>query len=185
MGKKTIGILVGSLRRDSFCKKVGRYLSGLLEGQFEVKFLNIANLAMYNQDLDDDNNTPPEWRQFREDVKALDAVLFITPEYNRSIPAVLKNALDIASRPYGKSAWGGKPGAVVSVSPGNIGGFGANHHLRQTAGCLNIHLMGQPEAYIGGIVRSVDENGVTDKGVQDFLGQFAKAFSEWVNRLTS
>jgi len=184
MSKKTIGILVGSLRRDSFCKKVGRYLSSLLEDQFEVKFLNIANLAMYNQDLDDDNNVPPEWVQFRQEVKALDAVLFITPEYNRSIPAALKNALDIASRPYKGNVWSGKPGAVVSVSPGNIGGFGANHHLRQTAACLNINLMQQPEAYIGGIVRAVDAATVTDKGVQDFLGQFAGAFAVWVNRLT-
>ena len=182
MGKKTIGILVGSLRRDSFCKKVAQYLSGMLEERFDVKFMNIANLAIYNQDLDDDNNVPLEWRQFREEVKALDAVLFVTPEYNRSVSAVLKNALDVASRPYGKNAWSGKPGAVVSVSPGTIGGFGANQHLRQTATCLNIYLMQQPEAYIGGIVRAVDANTVTDKGVQDFLGQFADAFAGWVNR---
>jgi len=185
MGKQTIGILIGSLRRDSFCKKVGRYLSGLLEGQFEVKFINIANLAMYNQDFDDDKNVPPEWVQFRQEVKALDAVLFITPEYNRSISAVLKNALDIASRPYKQNVWSGKPGAIVSVSPGNIGGFGANHHLRQTAACLNIHLMQQPEAYIGGIVRSVDAETVTDKALQDFFRQFADAFAEWINRFTA
>jgi len=183
MSKKTIGIFVGSLRRDSFCKKVAQYLSGLLEEKYTVKFVNIANLAIYNQDLDDDNNVPQEWQQFRAEVKALDAVLFVTPEYNRSLSAVLKNALDVASRPYGKNVWSGKPGAVVSVSPGNIGGFGANHHLRQIAGCLNICMMQQPDAYIGGIIRSVDANGVTDKSLQDFLAQFAGAFAGWINKL--
>ena len=185
MGNKSVGILVGSLRRDSFSKKVAQYLSGLMEGQFDVKLLNISNLAMYNQDLDNEKDMPDEWRQLRQEVKALDAVLFVTPEYNRSMPAVLKNALDVASRPYGASAWSGKPGAVVSVSPGNIGGFGANHHLRQTAGCLNIYLMPQPEAYIGGIAGAVDGNGVSGKSVQDFLKQFAGAFTAWVNRFAA
>ncbi|MCL2790000.1 MAG: NAD(P)H-dependent oxidoreductase [Desulfobulbus sp.] len=185
MSKKTIGILVGSLRRDSFNRKVAQYLSGLLEEQFDVKFLDIANLAMYNQDLDNESDAPQEWRQFRHEVKALDAVLFATPEYNRSMPAALKNALDVASRPYTDNAWSGKPGAVVSVSPGKTGAFGANHHLRQTATCLNIYLMQQPEAYIGGIASAVDANGVSDKGVQDFLTRFAAAFAVWVNRFTT
>ncbi|MCL2772092.1 MAG: NAD(P)H-dependent oxidoreductase [Oscillospiraceae bacterium] len=184
MIRKTIGVLVGSMRRDSFSKKVAQYLSDLLEIQFDVKFLDISSLAMYNQDLDNNSNIPPEWQQLRQEVKAVDAVLFVTPEYNRSMPAVLKNALDIASRPYGANAWNGKPGAVVSVSPGNIGAFGANHHLRQTAACLNINMMQQPEAYIGGIVNAVNADGVSDKRAQDFLRQFADAFAEWVNKLT-
>jgi len=109
-------------------------------------------------------------------------VLFVTPEYNRSIPAVLKNALDIASRPYGKNAWQGKPGAIVSVSPGQFGGFGANSHLRQTTVFLNIYMMGQPEAYIGNVADVTDSTGVTDESTKEFLLTFANAFTEWVNK---
>jgi len=139
---------------------------------------------MYNEDIDQDNG-PEEWRLFREEVKALDAVLFVTPEYNRSVPAVLKNALDIASRPMAASSWTGKPGGIVSVSPGKIGGFGASNHLRQIATSLNIYMMQQPEAYIGGIADAVDANGVTDKGFQDFLRKYAMAFADWVNKFIS
>jgi len=184
MSKKTIGILVGSLRRDSFSKKVARYIAGLLEEQFEVKFLDIGSLALYNQDLDNENDLPQEWLRLRQEVRALDAVLFVTPEYNRSMPAVLKNALDIASRPMTDSAWKGKPGAVVGVSPGKIGAFGACSHLRQTASCLNILMMAQPETYLGEITGSVDENGVTGETVQGILRKFADAYAVWVNRLT-
>jgi len=185
MSKKTIGILVGSLRRDSFSKKVANYLSGLLEKQFEVKFVDISDLAIYNEDLDGGDSAPAEWKRLRQEIKALDAVLFVTPEYNRSIPAVLKNALDIASRPSGMGVWGGKPGAVVGVSPGKIGAVGAVNHLRQTAMCVNIWMMSQPEAYVGGISTAVDDNSVSDKGVQEFLNLFAGAFSDWVNKLTA
>ncbi|MCL2054057.1 MAG: NAD(P)H-dependent oxidoreductase [Oscillospiraceae bacterium] len=181
MGKKLVGIVVGSLRRDSFSKKVALYLSGLLEERFEVAFLDIGSLAMYNQDLDNEDNAPTEWRQFRQRVRELDAVLFVTPEYNRSMPPVLKNALDIASRPMSENAWSGKPGAVVSVAPGKIGGFGANQHLRQSASCLNIFMLQQPEAYIGGIADSVDESGISDKSTQDFLRSFSNAYTAWVN----
>jgi len=184
MSKKTVGIIVGSLRRDSFSKKVAQYLAGLLEEQFCVRSLDISSLAMYNEDLDNEYDVPQEWRLFREEVRSLDAVLFVTPEYNRSMPALLKNALDVASRPHNANAWGGKPGAVVSVSPGKIGGFGANHHLRQSAACLNIRMMQQPEAYIGEIAASVDANGVSDKRVQDFLRLFADAFAVWINKLS-
>ena len=185
MSKKSIGILVGSLRRDSFSKKVAQYLSDLLEERFAVTFLDIASLIMYNQDLDNEADIPREWLRFRQEVKALDAVLFVTPEYNRSIPPVLKNALDIASRPMSQNAWRGKPGAVVSVSLGGIGGFDANHHLRQSAACLNICMMPQPEAYIGDIGGSVDADGVPDQKTQDFLYKFADAFASWINKLTA
>jgi len=183
MEKKTIGILPGSLRRDSFSKKIASHLSGLLADQFNVKFLEIGNLTMYNEDLDTEGATPQAWLDFRQEVKALDGVLFVTPEYNRSIPPVLKNALDIASRPYGKNAWNDKPGAIVSVSPGQLGGFGANHHLRQTTAFLNIYMMGQPEAYIGNAAAITDSTRVTDENTKKFLQTFADAFTEWVNRL--
>ena len=182
MSKKKLGILVGSLRRDSYSKKVAQYLSGLLEEQFDVSFPDISILTMFNEDLDNGANIPEEWTQFRNEVKSLDAVLFVTPEYNRSVPAVLKNALDVASRPSGKSVWGGKPGAVVSISPGKIGGFGANNHLRQVTTCLNIYIMQTPETYIGGIADAVDSEGISDMSVQDFLLKFATAFTKWVDK---
>jgi len=183
--KKIIGILVGSLRRDSFNKKVARYLATILEEQFEVRFLDIGSLAMYNEDLDNENDMPQQWRDYREAVKALDGVLFVTPEYNRSMPAAMKNALDIASRPYTSNLWGRKPGAVISVSPGMIGGFGANHHLRQSAACLNIYMMQQPEAYIGNIVDLLDADGIPHERTQNTLRRFANAFAAWVNRFVS
>jgi len=178
----SIGILVGSLRRDSFSKKVAKYLAGLLAAQFDVKIIDIASLSMYNEDVDNEDDMPQEWRGFRQEIRELGAVLFVTPEYNRSMPAVLKNALDVASRPKTGSAWTGKPGAVVGVSPGKIGAFGANNHLRQVASCLNIYMMQQPEAYVGGIADAVDADGVSDKGVQDFLRIFADAFTGWVRK---
>ena len=134
---------------------------------------------MYNQDLD---ATPPaSWTAFRAAIKAADAVLFVTPEYNRSVPAVLKNAIDIGSRPYGQSVWSGKPGAVVTSSMGGIGGFGANHHLRQSLVFLNVPVMQQPEAYIGGAHELFDANGeVVKETTADFLKSFAQAFAVWV-----
>jgi len=182
MNKKIIGIVVGSLRRESFSKKIALYIASQMKEQFEVKFLDIGKLSMYNQDVDDDGITPKEWTDFREEVKELSAVLFVTPEYNRSIPPVLKNAIDIASRPYGKNAWNDKPGAVVSVSPGGMGAFGANHILRQSASFLNIYMMQQPEAYIGNVANAIDETGVSDENTKKFLNSFANSFAEWINK---
>ncbi len=111
-------------------------------------------------------------------------MLFVTPEYNRSVPAALKNAIDIASRPYGASAWDGKPGAVVTVSPGAIGGFGANHHLRQMLVFLNVPAMQQPEAYLGGAGDYFDETGeLKNEGTRAFLAKFMAAYAAWVERL--
>jgi len=182
MSKKIIGVFVGSLRRESFSMKVASYLAGQLKEDFEVRFVDMASLALYNEDLDNENDMPEEWRIFRREVEALDAVLFVTPEYNRSVPAVLKNALDVASRPKSAGRWSGKPGAVVGVSPGNIGAFGACHHLRQTASCLDIYMMQQPETYVGGIAASVSADGVSSERTQEYLKVFAEAFSVWVNK---
>jgi len=184
MGKTTIGIVVGSLRRDSYSKKVAQYLAGLLEADFDVKFLDISDIALYNQDLDNDSGMPEEWRRLRQDVKVADAVLFVTPEYNRSIPGALKNALDVASRPYADNAWSGKPGAVVGVSPGKLGAFGACHQLRQIATCLNILMMQRPETYISEIENATDESGVSDKRTQESLQKFAVSFAAWIGKFT-
>ncbi len=147
----------------------------------EARFLDISQLPMYNQDLDD---APPQaWVDFRKEVSGMDAYLFATPEYNRSIPPVLKNALDVASRPTGQNAWGGKPGAMISVSPGQLGGFGASAILRQTLAFLNIDIMPQPEVYIRSVHTLLDERGaLADARTQRFLDQFAQAFGQWIER---
>ncbi len=134
---------------------------------------------MYNEDLD--INPPEEWTSFRNKVKTFDGIIFVTPEYNRSLPAALKNAIDIASRPYGQSAWNGKPAAVMTVSQGAMGGFGANHHLRQTLVFLNMPAMQQPEAYIGNAGKLFDADGsLTDASVSKFLSDFIGSYSKWV-----
>lgn len=179
----TIGVFVGSLRRDSFCKKVAETFRSLMPEKYELKFIEIGNLQIFNQDYDEDGDTPKEWETFRKEVKELDGFLFVTPEYNRSIPPVLKNALDIASRPYGQNVWSGKPGAILSVSPGNIGGFGANHHLRQVLSFLNVYTMQQPEAYLSNIMDSLDEQGkISSERTIKFLKDIANAYSEWLDK---
>lgn len=179
MSKQTIGIFVGSLRKDSYSRAVANYFVTNAHKDADFKVVEIGQLPMYNQDLD---GTPPaEWVKFREQIKPLDGVLFVTPEHNRSFPAALKNALDVASRPYGSSVWNGKPGGVVSVSPGALGGFGANHHLRQVLTFLNVPTLQQPEAYVGNVTASLDENGVVAAdGLKSFLKQYQDALVKWV-----
>jgi chromate reductase len=122
-----------------------------------------------------------EWTQFRERIRIADAVLFVTPEHNRSVPAALKNAIDVGSRPYGKSAWSGKPGAVASASPGGIGGFGANHHLRQSLVFLDVPAMAQPEAYLGSADKLFDANGkLANDETRKFLEGFMQAYAAWI-----
>jgi len=158
-GTKDVAVFVGSLRKDSFNRKIAKALAELAPPALKLEIVEIGQLPFYNQDADAGSNVPRPWLAFRQRVKAADAVLFVTPEYNRSVPAVLKNAIDVASRPYGQSAWDGKPGAIVSVSPSAIGGFGANHHLRQSMVFLNVPTMQMPEAYIGGVANLLDDKG--------------------------
>lgn len=178
---KKIGIIVGSLRKESFNRSVAKYLASVAPKSYLVNFPGIGNLELYNQDLDD---TPTAaWVEFREEIKALDAFLFVTPEYNRSIPGVLKNAIDVGSRPHGQSVWTGKPGGIVSVAPGAIGGFGASHHLRQVLSCLNVYTMQHPEAYVGNIIEALDESGqVVAENTQTFLTKYMDSFIRWINR---
>src|SRR5207244_6868644 len=152
---RDIGIFVGSLRKESFNRKMAKALIGLAPTSLKMKIFEIGHLPFFNQDHESD---PPQVvRDFKQRVEACDAVLFVTPEYNRSMPGVLKNAIDVASRPYGKSAWNGKPGAVISVSPGAIGGFGANHHLRQSLVFLTGPALHQPEAYSANAAQLFDD----------------------------
>lgn len=181
MKAKKVAVLIGSLRKESFCKMIAGTLEELSPSSVEMEKIEIGDLAIYNQDFDDEGNPPAAWTEFRERVAKFDAVLFITPEYNRSVPAVLKNALDVGSRPYGKSVWDGKPGAVVSVSPGGLSAFGANHHLRQSLVFLNIPTMQQPEAYIGNVATLFDASGVlVHEDTRRFLQNFMNSFASWV-----
>ena len=174
---KNIGILVGSLRVESYTKKVAKTLASLFPKEYNVSFIEIGDLDIYNQDLDDNQTVPDSWKTFRHTMGSNDAVLFATPEYNRSVPGVLKNALDVGSRPYGSSIWDKKPAVVVSVSPGAIGGFGANHHLRQSLVFLNMPTVQQPEAYIGNVLDLLEEDeSITKQGTIDFFQTIVDAF---------
>jgi chromate reductase len=178
-----VGILVGSLRKESFSKKLAANVATLFPNGYETEFVEIGDLALYNQDFDDENNAPPEYTTFRNKMKEMEAVLFVTPEYNRSIPAVLKNALDVGSRPYGASVWNNKPAAIISQSPGKLSGFGANHHLRQPLVFLNMPILQQPEAYIGNVADILDEDGkIKDEGTVKFLQSFVDAFVDLIKK---
>ncbi len=178
---RKIAVLVGSLRKDAFSRRAAKALAALAPKSLELELVEIGALPLYNADLEE--KPPAAWTEFRRRIKGSDGVLFVTPEYNRSVPAPLKNAIDVGSRPYGQSAWDGKPGAVVSVSPGPIGAFGANHHLRQSLVFLNVRAMQQPEAYIGGAAELFDEKGaVKNESTREFMQKFMSAFAEWVDR---
>src|SRR6185312_2104557 len=176
MSTKDVAVLVGSLRKDSFNRKVANALATLAPSSLKLEIIEIGQLPHYNQDDDVPGKVPPAWEAFRERLKRAEAVLFVTPEYNRSVPGVLKNAIDVGSRPYGQSVWDGKPGAVISVSPGAIGAYGANHHLRQSMVFLNVPMMQQPEAYVGGAANLFDDKGnISNASTREFLGKFMQA----------
>lgn len=177
-----IAVFVGSLRKESFNRKTAMALMELTPVSLSMEIIEIGQLPLYNQDDDDNGHPPDAWTAFRQRVKRADGFLFVTPEYNRSVPGVLKNAIDVGSRPYGQSVWAGKPGAVISVSPGAIGGFGANQHLRQSFVFLDVPCMQQPEAYIGGAGKLFDDAGkLKDDGTHEFLRKFMSAFAGWVD----
>jgi len=176
---RNVAVLVGSLRRESFSRKLAHALASVAPESLRLTIVEIGALALYDQDAEAD--APQSWRTFRDEVGGAEALLFVTPEYNRSVPGVLKNAIDVGSRPYGQSVWNGKPGAVLSNSPGAIGGFGANHHLRQSLVFLNVPVLQMPEAYVGGAAGLFDANGQLQKDdVRDFLRTFMTAFAAWV-----
>jgi chromate reductase len=174
-----VAVLVGSLRKGAFSRLTANALAALAPASLHLHIVEIGQLPLYNQD--DEAAPPAAWVAFRAEIKAADAVLFVTPEYNRAMPAALKNAIDVGSRPYGQSAWQGKPGAVVSVSPGALGAFGANHHLRQSMVFLDVPMMQQPEAYIGSIDKAFDAAGnLTNESMKGFLTKFMNAYAAWV-----
>jgi chromate reductase len=178
-----IAIIVGSLREGSLNRKVARSICAIRNDNLDCSMIEIGDLPLYNQDLD--GSPPDQWVRFRREVGAADGVLFVSPEYNRGIPGVLKNAIDVGSRPYGQSVFDKKPGAIVTVSPGSIGGFGANHQIRQAAVFLNMPIMQQPEAYLGHVSDDAfDADGrLKDGPLKDLVTVLAHAFANWVDMI--
>lgn len=177
-----VAVLVGSLRKASYTRAVAQALAGMAPAGMHMDIVGIADLPFYDQDREAD--PPAAWTGFRRAIGAADAVLFATPEYNRSIPAVLKNAVDVGSRPYGHSVWAGKPAAVISTSPGALGGFGANHHLRQCLVALDMPTLQAPEMYLGHADRLVDASGrIEDASGRQLVQGFLQAFDAWVRRV--
>jgi chromate reductase len=176
---RKVAVLVGSLRKESFTRKLAKAIAAVAPPHLTFEIVEIGQLQHFNQDLE---QTPTaEWTAFRDRVRPADAVLFVTPEYNRSLPGALKNAIDVGSRPYGQSVWSGKPAAVVSNSPGAIGGFGAYHHLRQSLVFLNMPTLNQPETYVGNVASLFDEQGeLINEGAREFLTGFARTFADWI-----
>jgi chromate reductase len=178
-----IAIIVGSLRKDSLNRKVARSICGLRGDNLDCSMIEIGDLPLYNQDYD--ANAPEQYVRFRKQIAESDGVLFCSPEYNRGIPGVLKNAIDVGSRPYGQSVFDKKPAAIVTASPGSIGGFGANHQIRQACVFLNMPVMQQPEAYLGHVTDdSFDESGCLKEGpLKDLVSVLAHAFHGWVEMI--
>ncbi|MEX6501865.1 NADPH-dependent FMN reductase [Pseudomonas zhanjiangensis] len=174
-----VAVLVGSLRKASINRKLALALAELAPASLKLEIVEIGELPLYNEDIDGER-PPQPYSDFRDKLKAADAVLFVTPEYNRSVPAPMKNAIDVASRPLGQCGFSGKPGAVLSASPGAIGGFGANQHLRQSMVTLDVPMMPKPEAYLGNAGSFFDDAGMLDDDIKPLLQKFIDAYAEWV-----
>jgi chromate reductase len=179
-----IAIIVGSLREGSINRKVARSICALRNDNLDCSMIEIGDLPLYNQDLD--ANPPEQWVRFRKQIAEADGVLFCSPEYNRGVPGVLKNAIDVGSRPYGQSVFDKKPAAIVTASPGSIGGFGSNHQIRQAAVFLNMPVMQQPEAYLGHVTDdSFEADGkLKDGPLKGLIETLAHAFHDWVDMIS-
>jgi chromate reductase len=178
---RTVATIIGSLRANSNSVRIAKAIAAEAPQNLTFDFPTIGDLPLYNPDLDQDS-PPAAWTTFRERMKAADAVLFVTPEYNRSVPGALKNAIDVGSRPYGKSIYAGKPAAVVSSSMGPISGFAANHHLRQSLAFLDMPTLQQPEMYLANINDAWfgADGRAANADTQKFLAQFAAKFAAWI-----
>ena len=180
-----IAIIVGSLRKDSVNRKMALAIATLAAERIDARIVEIGDLPLFNSDLE--ASPPGPWTRFKAEVAAADGILFVTPEYNRTIPGALKNAIDVGSRPYGQSAWEKKPAAIVTASPGGIGGFGCNHALRQACVFLDMPVMQQPEAYLGHVTdKSFNPDGsLADPALAKLVGKIANAFADWVGLIRS
>lgn len=179
-----VAVLVGSLRKDSYNLKVAKAIEAVSPHDFSFKLIKIDDLPYYNED-EDGATTFDSYKRLRAEIKESQAVLFVMPEYNRSFPAVIKNAIDVGSRPYGQSVWAGKPAAVVTASQGNIGGFGSNNQLRQCFVFLDLLPLQQPEMYLSHIQNSFDAQGNIDPKLADHLKDFMVQFENLVRKVNS
>jgi chromate reductase, NAD(P)H dehydrogenase (quinone) len=183
MANHKIGIIVGSLREGSINRKIARSMCAIRDDDLDCSMIEIGDLPLFNQDLE---MTPPEqWVRFKEQILAADGILFCSPEYNRGMPGVLKNAIDVGSRPYGKSVWDRKPAAIITASTGAIGGALANHQIRQSCVFLGMPVMQQPEAYLSKVSDdSFGEDGLlVDGPLKGIVETLAHAFAEWVKMI--
>jgi chromate reductase, NAD(P)H dehydrogenase (quinone) len=180
MSAYKVAVMVGSLRQNSFNRKLAQALAGLAPPEFKLTELQIGDLPPYNQD--DDDNPVPQVKRIKSEIATSNGVIFVTPEYNRSIPGVLKNAIDHASRPYGQNAWAGKPAAVIGVSPGAIGTALAQQHLRSIIAYLDMPTLGQPEAFVQNKEGLFDANGGIGEGSREFLQGWMDRYVAWVRQ---
>ena len=182
MSARRVAVIVGSLRRDSLSRKLALNVLECARGRLDCRLVEIGDLPLYNEDLE--GSEPAPWRRFRAEVSAGSAVLFVTPEYNRSIPGVLKNAVDVGSRPHGKSVFKGKPAGVISQTPHKLGAFGANQALRQTFVFLDMPVLQQPEVYIGGSAELLDAAGrLNSPDTVKLINSFIDAFAAWIDKV--
>ena len=179
---KKIGVLVGSLRKESYTNAVAKKLCELFPEEYETVKINLENVKMYNEDWDTPETVDESYKELRNQLEEVGAVIFATPEYNRGVPALIKNAIDVGSRPYGESKFEGKPALVLSVSIGAYGGFGANHHLRQSLVFLDMPVVQQPEAYLGNIEKYMENGEVTNEKTIEILQNLADAFVKLMER---
>ncbi len=181
MAPHNVAIIVGSLRKDAFSLRVAKALTKLAPPSLAFNVITLHSLSFFNQDLE--ANPPADWVEFREKIQKSDAVLFVTPEYNRSVPGVLKNAIDIGSRPYGKSVFNGRPVGLIGVSPGAHGGVSAVKHLQQILPGISGPILQQPEMYLGGVGDAYDDKGELIKdSLKQFLITYLGAFANWVEK---
>ena len=176
-----VAVLVGSLRKESINRKLARAVERLAPQELTFEHVEIGNLPLYNQDFDGDY--PPECTRLKQQIEAADALLFVTPEYNRSVPGVLKNAIDIASRPWGTNSFAGKPGAMIGASIGATGSALAQQHLRNVLAYLDVPTLGQPEVFIkftDGLI--ADDGTIGNDGTRQFLQGFVDRYVDWIGR---
>ena len=182
MTAHTVAVVVGSLRKEAFSLRTANALAQLAPPSLKFDIVTLRGLSFFNQDFE--ANPPADWVAFRDRIKAASAVLFVTPEYNRSIPGVLKNAIDVGSRPYGKSVFNGKPVGIIGTSPGAHGGVSAVKHLQQILPGISGPIMQQPETYLAMLGDAFDDKGeLVKESLRDFLKQYLSAFESWVGRI--
>lgn len=181
MSKTKVAVFVGSLRKDSINKKLAKAVEKLMPAGFEFDYVDIGDLPLYNQDYDSDYPAP--YRRLKKQIQDADALLFVTPEYNRSVPGVLKNAIDIGSRPWGQNSFAGKPAAVIGASIGTIGTAIAQQHVRGSLAFVDAPTLAQPEVFVHFKEGLIDDDGnIGSDETRKFLQGFVDKFVAWIGR---